>query len=208
MRKKQKGFTMVELLAVVVILGILLLIAVPSIGNIMNQSKKKTFITNAKRYISVFKTDFLSKQYIVETTGAICTFPKAGSYIAIPLSEIDLDTEDKITPWNYKFRENYSYIVVKNQITSTAPKGSNKTGKLVYYFVGTDKVKNGIDYLVEESKLDNEYVMVSNSGGKKYTKPASQSSSIANPTSSNIGLKIHIEDAAYDYEHKCIRKED
>ena len=37
--KKEKGFTLVELLAVIVILGIIAAIAVPSIGNIIEKSK-------------------------------------------------------------------------------------------------------------------------------------------------------------------------
>ena len=46
--KNKKGFTLVELLAVIVILGVLLLIAVPGITKVINSSKKNTFISTAK----------------------------------------------------------------------------------------------------------------------------------------------------------------
>jgi type IV pilus assembly protein PilA len=45
---KNKGFTLVELLAVIVILAVILAIAIPSISNIMNTSTKNAFESDAK----------------------------------------------------------------------------------------------------------------------------------------------------------------
>lgn len=42
--KNQKGLTLVELLAVIVILGVIAAIAVPAIGNVINNSKEKADI--------------------------------------------------------------------------------------------------------------------------------------------------------------------
>lgn len=44
----EKGLTLIELLAVIVILGIISAIAIPSIGNIIDNSKKDAFLANAQ----------------------------------------------------------------------------------------------------------------------------------------------------------------
>lgn len=52
----KKGFTLVELLAVVVILGVLLMIAVPSVTNIINSSRDKAFLSQAKLAVENVET--------------------------------------------------------------------------------------------------------------------------------------------------------
>jgi len=47
----KKGFTLVELLAVIVILAVILVIAVPGISNVLNSSKKSAFESNGKMII-------------------------------------------------------------------------------------------------------------------------------------------------------------
>ena len=46
---KKRGFTLVELLAVIAILAILVIIALPNVIKLFNSSKESTFITEAKR---------------------------------------------------------------------------------------------------------------------------------------------------------------
>ena len=51
-KPKKKAFTLIELLAVIIILGILMIIAVPSVTKYINSSKKEAYIDSAKEIIS------------------------------------------------------------------------------------------------------------------------------------------------------------
>ncbi|WP_027725119.1 prepilin-type N-terminal cleavage/methylation domain-containing protein [Tuberibacillus calidus] len=53
--KNQKGFTLVELLAVIVILGIIAAIAIPAIGHIINKTDDKAKVSEAVQIIDAAK---------------------------------------------------------------------------------------------------------------------------------------------------------
>ncbi|MFS0673071.1 competence type IV pilus major pilin ComGC [Ornithinibacillus sp. 179-J 7C1 HS] len=46
--KKEKGFTLVELLAVIVILGVILAIAIPSVGNVIKNAQEDSRAASVK----------------------------------------------------------------------------------------------------------------------------------------------------------------
>lgn len=58
----KKGFTLVELLAVIAILALLVIVALPNVLSMFNKAKKDTFLTEAK---TVYKE--VSKKYISES---------------------------------------------------------------------------------------------------------------------------------------------
>ena len=56
-----KGFTLVELLAVIVILGIIMVIAIPNVLNTLEISKKKTFLEYVQKIYSTAHTKWLQE---------------------------------------------------------------------------------------------------------------------------------------------------
>ena len=52
---KKKGFTLVELLAVIVLLGILMTLGIPTVMNLVGKNRNKSYIEDAKRLIKLLE---------------------------------------------------------------------------------------------------------------------------------------------------------
>ena len=57
--RNKKGFTLVELLAVIVILAIILVIAVPQVLRVIDQSRRDSLRSSVRMYASAIETDYL-----------------------------------------------------------------------------------------------------------------------------------------------------
>ncbi|HHT38309.1 MAG TPA: prepilin-type N-terminal cleavage/methylation domain-containing protein [Mollicutes bacterium] len=108
MLKKKKGFTLVELLAVIVILAIILAIAVPGISGIINNSRRSAFEADVKMIITG-----IEYQILQSTIDTDITTPAVGDILA----NIDDYGAD---PTNYTAAEITSLDPITVTITSSA----------------------------------------------------------------------------------------
>ena len=75
MEKKNNGFTLIETLMVIVILGSLLIIVIPNISKRVTESRKKTYIASIDSYVSSAGIEIANKKYKFRKNDVIYALP-------------------------------------------------------------------------------------------------------------------------------------
>jgi len=70
MKEKIKGFTLVELLAVIVILAIIMIIAIPSVLSVLTTARKKSFVEYVDKAVGVSKQKYMEGVTLGESANA------------------------------------------------------------------------------------------------------------------------------------------
>ena len=124
--KKRNGFTLVELLAVIVILAIILVIAVPQIMSTIDNARLGAFRSTAKLLVSQAE-----KQYLVEQTlGSTITTQYADKAACSNLAKLD---------------GNYSDCNITVDSNGAATVKLTGSGKFASYTCGTGATSSTID---------------------------------------------------------------
>ncbi|MDF2698523.1 MAG: Type pilin PilA [Haloplasmataceae bacterium] len=104
MKLNKKGMTLFELLAVIVILGIVAAITFPTVNNLLNNAKKDTFSSNANLFAQTAITEAVSYYTTVGITEEIAGAGVDFTYYAIgtddPLNDYDFDISGDIDNTN------------------------------------------------------------------------------------------------------------
>ncbi len=126
----KKGFTLVELLGVIIILSIIMLIAIPNITSILNKSKNDTYLTDARKLIT--QAEYLIRSSKVDK-------PASNQLLKITLSYLGTKDVSKDSDGNsYSLTDSYVVVVRKDgyleyyvQLVATTDSG-NKGIRLVH----------------------------------------------------------------------------
>lgn len=159
--KNKKGFTLVEIIATIVIIGVLSLVSVPAINKYITNSRKDAFIELGKNYISSYKTALIGKNLSSKTNPNItCKLPPIGSYTITGIENIELEGENTKSPFKHSLAPSNDgsrgFVLVVN--VSNNNKGTGVKDKYVYFFAAIDAGKNGIDQFISEEELSRDIV--------------------------------------------------
>ena len=103
--KNKKGFTLIEIIAVIVILGVVMLIAVPSVTHQILLSKKGAYATNVKSFLETADGSYRQLEF--------GEYLEEKELIIAPLDSLKMDVEDlQKSPFG-AYDKSRSYIVIK-----------------------------------------------------------------------------------------------
>ena len=129
--KNKKGFTLVELLAVIIILGVLLMIAVPAVQNVIKKTKNNATQKQAELFIDAAK-----KMAIIDEA--------TSDMLIYKLSDLDSDVDkNRFTGMVVALKENgsYKYYIYLNDSVNKKTIGNNNG---IFEFASEDKINEKV----------------------------------------------------------------
>ena len=124
---KKYGFTLVELLSIIIIIGLLATILIPNISNIIDKAKSKTFKEDAKAIIRSAENYFADNEFSLQE----------GECVEIQSGEIELKEDSRITDGKVCVIDSQPYLM---HITDGSMCVSGHSGSLEVYPCGEKNI--------------------------------------------------------------------
>lgn len=173
-----KGFTMIELLASMVLLSILMLTAVPTVLRVMDNSRKTTIINDAKKFVSNVEYKVKNNNNNIKKPKYLDNSGGRRNCILITLGYLDLGSEFKEGPHGGTYSLDDSYVIVKLK-SNNASDGTVQ--KYDYYVTLVEKYDKDANYGVYLLPLE----QLNSSDARKYVDGIQQ-----NKLFSKTGFKV------------------
>lgn len=106
MKANNRGFTMVELLAVIIIMGIMMVLGLSIFTNTINKSRKKEYVSAALKSVS-------RAEYMMRANNSTIEKPDNGNAIVFNLKYLK-DDSFSTAPYGGEYDFEKSFVVVKN----------------------------------------------------------------------------------------------
>ena len=157
--KNKKGFTLVELLAVIIILGVLLMIAVPAVQNVIKKTKNNATQKQAELFIDAAK-----KMAIIDEA--------TSDMLIYKLSDLDSDVDkNRFTGMVVALKENgsYKYYIYLNDSVNKKTIGNNNNNNDIFEFASEDNINENVTDGVKKFKEGSTQIIKVNNNTYSYS---------------------------------------
>lgn len=157
--KNKKGFTLVELLAVIIILGVLLMIAVPAVQNVIKKTKNNATQKQAELFIDAAK-----KMAIIDEA--------TSDMVIYKLSDLDSDVDkNRFTGMVVALKENgsYKYYIYLNDSVNKKTIGNNNNNNDIFEFASEDNINENVTDGVKKFKEGSTQIIKVNNNTYSYS---------------------------------------
>ena len=185
--KKKKGFTLVELLAVIVILAVILVIAVPQIMSVIESARKGSIESTAKLIAEGAEREYTNRKILGKDTNVLCSDVSSMNSNDYGTCVITFDNTGKATVKVTGKGKFEGYTCVGNSTNMECVKGEipGSTETDAQYFSYSD-VDDGVSITGYNVEGGTDVVIPSEINGKKVVAIANDAFTSSGVTPTNI----------------------
>lgn len=107
LRNNKRGFTLVELLATMVILGLIMVVAVPNVIGILTRNRSNTYVEDGKKFATLVEYQLRSGNNLIEK-------PSANNCVVVSLEYVD-NSEFNDPPNGGEYLKDMSFVIIKKE---------------------------------------------------------------------------------------------